>query len=140
MSYPTKMLYSCSDTEGYVNKLNTSYFNIITPVDIEFAPNETKQVDFQIKSRGFDIYSLLWLDNFYVTNRTILNTETPLTSTNVDIAAAGTQIVIPITNTSSDAYSLIAGTEYFQIKHNQSINFGARMVDPDHISMMPPDP
>jgi len=135
MSYPTKMLYSYSETEGYVNKLNTASFNIITPADIVFAANETKSVDFTIKSRGFDIVTLLWLDNFYVTPRTILNSETPLIADDVAIASAGTQISISITNTSGNSFTLVAGTEYFQIKHNQGINFGARMVDADHISM-----
>lgn len=135
MSYPNRMLYLCSDVEGYANNRNTATYSLITPVDIEFAGNESKQVDFQIKARGFDIYTLQWLDSFYVTYRPILYTETTLTSSDVNLPSTATQVVIPITNTSTEPFTLIAGTEYFQIKNNLGVNFGVRMVESDHISM-----
>lgn len=135
MSYPNRMLYMYSETEGYVNNRNTASFNVITPVDVEFAANETKQVDFSAKVRGFDIYTLEYLDSFYVTPRTILGSETTLTAQDVSFPTTATQVVIPITNTSSEPCTLVAGTTYFQIKNNLGVNFGARMVDSDHISM-----
>lgn len=135
MSYPNRMLYIYSETEGYANNRNTASFNIITPVDVEFAPNETKQVDFSAKVRGFDIYTLQYLDSFYVTPRTVLYTETTLTASDVSFPSTATQVVIPITNASSESFTLVAGTTYFNIKNNLGVNFGVRMVDADHIGM-----
>ncbi len=135
MSYPNRMFYIYSETEGYANNRNTASFNIITPVDVEFAPNETKQVDFSAKVRGFDIYTLEYLDSFYVTPRTILSTETTLSAQDVAFPNTATQVVIPITNNSTESFTLIAGTTYFQVKNNLGVNFGVRMVESDHISM-----
>lgn len=136
MSYPNRMLYIYSEIEGYVNNRNTAAFNIITPMDIEFAPNETKNVDFSAKVRGFDIYTLQYLDSFYVTPRTILTTETPLSAPDVEFPNTPTQVIIPITNNSAEPFTLVANTIYFNIKNNLGVNFGVRMVDSDHISMI----
>jgi hypothetical protein len=135
MSYPNRMLYIYSETEGYANNRNTASFNLITPVDVEFAPNETKVVDMSAKVRGFDIYTLQYLDSFYATPRTILATETPLTAQDVAFPSTAVQVSITMTNNSAESFTLIAGTVYFQIKNNLGVNFGARMVDVDHISM-----